>query len=114
MRIGEDVVFLRDAPGILPLAYAHVAEWAGVALVAGRLKRLRGPAEARPLVPGALGVITAAGARLVGAIRIIQPPLGAPNNIRGERRIRLAADRVERLFMQREGRRLLEEAERVL
>ena len=114
MRIGQHVIFFRSAPGILPFAHAHVAERSRVALVAGRLERLRGPAEARALIARALGVVAAAGARFVGAFRIVQAALGAPHNVRGQRRIRLAAHRLIRLLMQCERRRLLKEAERIL
>jgi hypothetical protein len=112
--IGQDVVFLRGAPGILPLAHRRVTERARGPLVADHVERVRGPAEARALVALACGRLTASRRRLVGAVRVVQLPLGAPHDIGRQWRVGLAARGREGLLVHGECRRLLEETERVL
>ncbi len=85
-----------------------------VAVVARLAHGLRGPAQAALLVALAAGGGAAVRVGGILAIGIVETALGAPDDIRGQRRRRVAARRVERGLMQRERAGRLEEPERAL
>src|SRR6185312_14902041 len=55
VRVRQDVIFLRGAPGIFAIASGQIAPRSAVAIIAGVVDRLRRPAEPALLVPLASG-----------------------------------------------------------
>src|SRR5262249_22665093 len=96
------------------LANGRIAERTRMPLVANHVECLCGPSETRALEALARGREAACGRGLVGAIGVVEAPLGAPHNVGRQRRVGLAARRLEGLLVHVERRRLLEEAERAL
>ena len=110
MRLRQDVVFLRRAPGIFARAHDRVATGTAIALVTGLAQGLRGPAEAALLIALAGSRRAAVGRRGVLAIGIIERAFGAPDDVCRRRPGWIAAHRVERGLVQCEGSAGLEEA----
>src|SRR5262249_20831396 len=111
VRVGQNVVFSRRAPGISALAARRIAAGTAVALIAGLAHRLSRPAEAALLIALAGGRRATVGGRSILAVGIVERPFGAPDDVRRERLRWIAAHRVERSLVQRESARRLERIE---
>src|SRR6202040_403305 len=85
VRVGQNVVFSRRAPGVSALAQRGIAAETAVHFIAGLTHRLSRPAEAALLVALAGGRCAAVGRRSILAIGIVERPLGAPDDVRRER-----------------------------
>src|SRR5262249_21674284 len=114
VRLGQNVVFSRRAPGISALAERRIAARTAVALIAGLAQRLSRPAEAALLIALAGGRCATVGGRSILAVGIVERPFGAPDDVRRERLRWIAPHRVERGLVQRESARRPEESERAL
>src|SRR4029077_5212112 len=112
VRVGQNVVFSRRAPGVSALAERGVAAETAVAFIAALAPALSRPAEAALPVALAGGRCAAVGRRSILAIGIVERALGAPDDVRRQRLRWIAAHRVERGLVQRESARRLEEPER--
>src|SRR6516164_8490565 len=82
VRIGQNVVFSRRAPGVSAPAERRIAAETAVAFIAGLAQRLSRPAEAALLIALAGGRRAAVGRRSILAIGIVERPLGAPDDVR--------------------------------
>src|SRR5206468_7277036 len=85
VRLGQNVIFSRRAPGISALAEHRIAAGTAVAFIAGLAQRLSRPAEAALLIALAGGRRAAVGRRGILAVGVGEGPFGAPGDVRRER-----------------------------
>jgi hypothetical protein len=100
VRLREDVVLFRRAPGILALAHRCIAAGTPVAVVAGLAHGLRRPAEPALLVTLAGRCRATVRVRGILAVGIVELAFGAPDDVGRQRAGRIAARRVERGLVQ--------------
>src|SRR5262249_59219461 len=77
VRLGQNVIFSRRAPGISALAERRIAAGTAVAVIAGLAQRPSRPAEAALLIALASGRRAAVGGRGILAVGIVERPFGA-------------------------------------